>query len=786
MASNINLWFAKDENGEIVTVNDVNKEYEGKYYCPLCGSEVIPKALDSNMVSPHFAHINREACSGESIVHYWVKNQLIKVDDVFEVITDEPHQYMCKEILMEQSYETPHGLYRPDATIITYKGEKIFVEINYTNKKKVNDYYFKWKHLDNIVIEFSIRNVYDEENNKINITNSFKALYFDGMPINKNDGEYITYRRSISSKHNKFADKINEIEWFIDDLYKYNIGINSDLDELVNSFLFLAKDESNLPILEVLYKNNRCQDTIKEIIRYRDNFTMGLKSVVGVENIMFEINGSNRLVVDRVKNNKLHKRVSFRVEETAFKILSKFLDDYKYFLDSFLKDKNSIESIKYHKSLQPVDWRYFIDVQIKSIIDDICNNDKYIKEMATFEIRDMISHANNLIKLKDYIITGNEDFYRMFKELFSSSNDNALSILMINNEDYFYNTIEFIKSNKEKIRYNKCIEEVVGKIDFNSFIYVNNDLKLLNINKVSTTIISIFEKEYSIFEKEFQTCIDSGMTYVGSGGDNWEFYFKYFLKRNNLPSELLSLLNKEGFFPNYDGYKERVDWKIEDTILDIIIEKIGKEKEKYMKNINREILINLNILSYFKLIYNNDTIIRLSERYEMLYKLQTTFINILTIADMNIRMKIVYYGGLNDEFEFIMKTQFGEIDYDIKINNDMIMVNNIQMIKITNTTSPDEIISKFKFVVDVITKNNKSYLEDEIIDIYERLINIYKRRTYNNYNIEVDYDLSGIQTLTISRLGVEMASCRVNKNTKFEEVINIFSDGVRKYLYGGK
>ena len=792
MSSNINLWFAKDENGNIVTVNDVNKEYEGKYYCPLCGSEVIPKALDSNMVSPHFAHINREACSGESIFHYWVKNQLIKVDDIFEVVTNEPHQYMCEEILIEQSYETPYGLYRPDATIITYKGEKIFVEINYANKKNVNDYYLKWKHLGNIVIEFNIKNVYDEENNKINITNSFKALYFEGMSINKNDGGYISYKRSISDKHSRFSDKINEIEWFIDDLYKYNVGINSDLDELTNSLLFLAKDQSNLPVLEILYKNNRCQDVIKKIIEKRDCFTRELKNIVGIEDVTFEINGDNRRIIDRIKNNSLNKRVKLQIEnEVTFKILSKFIDEYKYFLNSLLKDENNIETVNcYSSSVWGGENR--IVLKLKSVVDDICSYDKYIKEMIEpFKINDIESHVNKIIKLKDYVVTSDEDFKEMFLNLFTSSRDNVLSILVVNNKDNFNEVIRFIEENKGTIKYNNYIQRAINSIDFEDFVYINDDLKLLDISKASMLIMSTFKKEYDIFNREFEKYISKGMVHVGGCVIScYNYHFKYHLEKNNFSNKLLKVLNEEGFFKNYNNYNERNKEEIKNIIFDIIIKKIEKEKEKYMKVIEGEMLLNLNIFSYFELINNDDILIRMSERYEMIYKLQTIFVNISNVADMKISGIEVFYDVSNDEFEIIIETEFENCNdiykYTIKINNDSIMLNNIPMVKIYKMNSIDEFINKLKFIVDVITKNNKSYLDDEIITIYQKLISIYRKRTFNSYKISVDYSLSGLPVITISYLDIKIATCMVNENTKFEDVINVFSNAIRKYLYGGE
>lgn len=54
---NVNLWFARDNHGEITTI--LNSNNINTYTCPICNSEVIPKALESKQITPHFAHIDK-------------------------------------------------------------------------------------------------------------------------------------------------------------------------------------------------------------------------------------------------------------------------------------------------------------------------------------------------------------------------------------------------------------------------------------------------------------------------------------------------------------------------------------------------------------------------------------------------------------------------------------------------------------------------------------------------------------------------------------------------------
>ena len=43
---NVTLWFARNANNDIVTINEINDDNKhGSYSCPMCGSALTPKAL---------------------------------------------------------------------------------------------------------------------------------------------------------------------------------------------------------------------------------------------------------------------------------------------------------------------------------------------------------------------------------------------------------------------------------------------------------------------------------------------------------------------------------------------------------------------------------------------------------------------------------------------------------------------------------------------------------------------------------------------------------------------
>lgn len=360
----VSLWFAKMETGELITIDKIRNTYKGKYFCPLCGSEVIPKALISECVTPHFAHIDKEKCSGEGVLHWWVKNELIKENDVIEIITDKNNQVLCKNIYFEKTYQTPTGIYKPDITVETYSNELIFIEVNFSNKKKIDEYLPKWSYLENTVIEFSVKNIYDEEDNKIKITNTFKALYYKGkvFSIDKDSNEYKKYFNGIKSKIN--IDDLKSVEWFIDDIYKYNIGITDDFESLVDSFNEISKDSSKNDILEDLYRTSKCQKIIKNIVNYKDNYILDIKNHLNkkygdhIKYIRYRCYGEERLIHDRLFSKyNIEIQMSFSLDS-----------DY---ISYDIIDFNHIEIFEIEEKIKILKLKYKIRIEFGDLIREL-------------------------------------------------------------------------------------------------------------------------------------------------------------------------------------------------------------------------------------------------------------------------------------------------------------------------------------------------------------------------------------------------------------------------------
>ena len=99
--SNVTLWFAKDQTGKIITIDKTTKDNKNeKYTCPMCGSELKPKLGD--IKNHHFAHVDKSKCTNESMIHFWVKNELLKIGESF--IVNVKILYLKKNIIQRKVY----------------------------------------------------------------------------------------------------------------------------------------------------------------------------------------------------------------------------------------------------------------------------------------------------------------------------------------------------------------------------------------------------------------------------------------------------------------------------------------------------------------------------------------------------------------------------------------------------------------------------------------------------------------------------------------------------------
>ena len=229
---NIMLPFALDSWENIRLINEITEQnrYDG-YVCPICKNKVIPCAIkESNKVSRYYKHENAKQCSSESMIHYWYKEKYLMKGDKFYIdIYDIKKEYICEETITEQIYKTSFGEYKPDVTVITNTGEKIFFEYKFTNKKEAEKYSDIWRELNCTVIEIDIKTLYDGKGTE----KIFKPLFYDGVVLvkTKNIGDNILIKHI---KENNINDRmrVKYLYGFLRDCYRYNVG-DLSIEDLV-------------------------------------------------------------------------------------------------------------------------------------------------------------------------------------------------------------------------------------------------------------------------------------------------------------------------------------------------------------------------------------------------------------------------------------------------------------------------------------------------------------------------------------------------------------------------
>ncbi|MDD4778985.1 MAG: hypothetical protein PHT02_00080 [Tissierellia bacterium] len=331
---NVTLWFAKDNNDKIITIDEINDNNKNDtYLCPMCGSNLIPKATKSKKVSSHFAHIDASKCNSETMIHWWFKNKFLIEGDKFVVKSDLEREYVCKEVLIEQSINVRDKVYRPDVIILTECGKTIYFEMDYTNKKKLEDYIDMWLELKNIVVEVDIKQLMLK--NRVPV---FKALFYNSKCfINKEDINYYNrvnkYKNEFETKDNYefYKSDLEKLNWIWTDIKKYK---NSEINiyELIELIQEIETNECRKILLDLL-KKLKCNNIIDDYINDLKN---KIYKIIKSCSIKYNIDG---VILD----------YSINIPKSAYdKIFNGFILKIKN-KEYFVKNINEIQSYFYDK-----------------------------------------------------------------------------------------------------------------------------------------------------------------------------------------------------------------------------------------------------------------------------------------------------------------------------------------------------------------------------------------------------------------------------------------------------
>lgn len=496
---NVTLWFAKDKNNSIITIDEINdKNRHEPYYCPMCNSDIIPRAIGSKQVTEHFAHIDASKCNNETMIHWWFKHKFLEKGDNFIVVSDEERKYVCKDVLVEQTYALSDGkIYRPDVTIITECGETIFFEMNYSNKKKVQDYIDTWLELGNIVVEVDIKTLM----NKGSLM-KFNALFYNGkcFRVKKND----TYYNIIGVYKEKiYRDKVDEetkerlqkLDWFWNDIVRYKLG---ELTIEYMTDLIDAINNAEKEVVKQILNKKSCVEIYRKYINYKiDKIYKDLINFINREYDNDFQHYVGHSIVEYHKNNITGYIRFDDLTDNSYELydITKYDFDYiiqqcqnclnrnKVYLVEHEKDKYWDDTtkeliLKYNEYFIPFNEEVIKKGYKLSVWFDYSNKRDYIlKYNLKFKdgwvaIRGEFKHLDNF-ELIDII---KNDVYTYFKQLDKFNKNYDVNVLLQKLNDYFDGILQFSGD--------LCLEDVY-KISYEyvqsnkSYLY-NNDFYLNN------------------------------------------------------------------------------------------------------------------------------------------------------------------------------------------------------------------------------------------------------------------------------------------------------------------
>lgn len=502
---NITLGFAKDKDNNIVYIDKLTEEDRSRnFYCPVCSTEVKPVAIngitkngDISQVTPHFSHYDSSKCNSESLKHWWYKNEFIKSGDVFKIKTDEIKEYICQDIIIEKTYKTSHGIYKPDLSIITSENEIIFVEFDYKNKKKIQDYIDKWSELKNSVISIDLKIISNSIEASIK---DFEALYYEGkfFEFNKDTAYTSTigkhkeniYSNGISEEKKK---RISNLDWFWNDICLYNLG-KKDIIDINNLLEYIRDVDENIEygdkevIIDVLRKP-KCNHILKDIVDYRYN-----KMINILNNYKLKFNEFKfdiiipRLLYDRIfgdyfidtskgnkylKNDiKLEKWINdiYTVDKT-FNNLSPIIEELNKKYETIFEDCSDIKNLYMNIDIYIPHYKDTVILKFGDNKFDLKKETKYnfIDNNSCKEIFIKFIEDKKLKLEFDKIVVDNlNTIVKIAKEKFEYWDDYYGSYIWKIESLLTYNTLQIIYKFKSTPS-----EEIVCNIE-----YFNNSLKI--------------------------------------------------------------------------------------------------------------------------------------------------------------------------------------------------------------------------------------------------------------------------------------------------------------------
>lgn len=530
-SSDVNLWFAKDINENIVVIDEVDKTKGDKYFCPICGSEVIPR--QGEIQTWCFAHVDRSQCNSESMVHWWVKHKLIEKGTKFIIKADKEYEYICKDILIEKSYKTNNEDYIPDLTVICENDEVVFFEMQYSNKKKSEDYMGRWLDLNNTVVEVNTKELIRLGGTKLPI---FKALFHDGncLEIKNGNAYYSTigiYKERMQKNELTLEQKerIKNLDYFWRDIILYKKGEKDivDISTLINNIV----EFEDCDIIVNILKKPRCGEVLVDYVEYKrnnieqilDKYVSKFKELNQEMTYIIEI---PRIIYDRIyEGYEAHIMLKSDYMGESRKFIHIDLDDCDLNMKNFYENKElEVEKFNIFKKADERFENIKIDFEKNYDFENVCENiatsnkptiklsqgnltycgdsiyiDKITKEDVLNE-DSLRSFVFNLIKEEGYELPFDTNTIKKFNEVFNiikskfeKSNDFSKCEVSAKLNYYSFEIRYYISSNT-------LGKQLCSKIEYsNNCIYINDDI---NENKLIDELLNIIDIQFSNSEHQ--------------------------------------------------------------------------------------------------------------------------------------------------------------------------------------------------------------------------------------------------------------------------------------------
>lgn len=583
-----------DKFANLIHVKKANKD--NNYFCPCCGGNVKPRALDSTKEQSHYYHITGK-CTKESQLHFFCKNWLFDEGSEFYV---EDRLYEVESIEIEKPYETPFGKYIPDVTVHTTVGTDIYFEMFFTNRKTGDDYFCKWDYLGNDVIEVKI-NEYMFKTDADTIP-TFTYLYHDGICNSKSYIKRDLYANTIArikreltrQKVLNYKARIEQLDWFWQEIRnnksREDILVTlskMEYDDMVSCYEIIKRKQC------VSYLKSDVLDMInqKVISEIRDELDLPHD-----ENVFFD------LEYIKGRTYKAGIRLEIKTEHIFY---DKFYTLYKYWYN--FDSLREFPKIVFSKNILNKN-EIVISDENKCELIDLYSNVCEIKE-------NLLKHEENLscFEKNKYKIRMHNDFYTVLilvddktKVLFENNYISSLDICKLKEEIDQKITEnkndEFLKNLLSSDNYKDFIQEINNYKDFDINIDIGKAKKYIRLkmyigykcfyNEILNNIVDFDEKKNDCisiihnFAEKYSTIIHVVNLVNNCKNSFWKSEISF----DDYWGRIIVMVDQKHFISKRHLTFERIYFDFDDIlslkVRDIVVE-LENAMYKVMKNMER-------------------------------------------------------------------------------------------------------------------------------------------------------------------------------------------------------